>query len=46
MMKFLIGALCGGLVVYYAEHRSLETEKQIKTEVNKRAPVITQLSQH
>ena len=43
MMKFFVGALCGAAIVYYAGHRSPETEAKVKTEVTKRAPMITKL---
>lgn len=43
MMKFFVGALCGAGILYYAEHRQPETEAKIKTEVTKRAPMVTQL---
>lgn len=46
MWKFIIGAVCGAGVLYYCQHRDLETEAKVKTEVTKRAPMVTQLGKH
>lgn len=45
MIKFLAGCVVGGVIVFYAHHRSPEAEAKVKTEVKGRAAQITQLAE-
>lgn len=44
MIKFIAGCVVGAAVMFYAHHRSPETEAKVKTEVSKRAAQVTQLT--
>ena len=44
MAKFIVGLVIGLGCMYYIDHRSPTLEAKVKTEVTKRAPMVTQLT--
>ena len=44
MGKFIAGLIIGVCCMYYIDHRSPTLEAKVKTEVTKRAPMVTQLT--